>query len=56
MVTQLKNLKPITNKGQENLKDTIDALEEAGSPRPTELRLWKYLKHPKVRRNIRDWI
>ena len=55
-ITKLKGLKPITNKGQENLKDTIDALEEAGSPRPTELKLWKDLKHPKIRRNIRDWM
>jgi len=34
-ITQLKEPKPIKRKGQENL-DTMDALEESGSPRPTE--------------------
>jgi len=29
-------MKPITRKGQENLKATMDALEESGSLRPTE--------------------
>ena len=53
--TQLKELKPITRKGQENLKDTMDALEESGSPRPTEQKLWKDLKYSKRRNNIGDW-
>ena len=44
------------NRGQENLKDTMDVLEEVGSPRPTEQKLWKDMKHPKVRRNISDWM
>jgi len=29
-ITELKELKPITRKGQENLKDTMDSLEESG--------------------------
>ena len=31
-ITHQEGLKPITLKGQENLKDTIEALEETGSP------------------------
>src|SRR5882724_4558788 len=46
-ITQLKELKPITRKGQENIKDTMDALEELGSPRPTEQKLWR----PKILQN-----
>ena len=38
-ITQLKELKPITKRGQENIKDTMDALEDSGSPRPTEQKL-----------------
>src|SRR5882724_8144621 len=38
-ITQLKGLKPITKKGKENQKDTMDALEESGSPSPTEQKL-----------------
>jgi len=52
-ITQLKELKPITRKGQENLKDMIDALE-SGSLRPTEQKLWKDLKYSKIRKNIGD--
>ena len=54
-IIQLKDLKPITRKGNENIKDTIEALEESGSPRPTEQKLWKDLKHSKIRKNIVDW-
>jgi len=54
-ITQLKKLRPITRKGQENLKDTLDALEDLGSPRPTEQKLWKDLKYSKRRNNIGDW-
>jgi len=54
-IIQLKDLKPITRKGKENIKDTIEALEESGSPRPTEQKLWKDLKHSKIRKNIVDW-
>ena len=43
-ITQLKELRPITKKGQENLKNTIDALEDSGSLRLTEQKLWKDLK------------
>jgi len=55
-ITQLKELKSIIRKGQENLKDTIDALEELGSLRPTEQKLWKDLKYYKIRKNIGDWL
>ena len=55
LITQLKELKPITRKGQENLKDTMDALEELGSLRPTEQKLWKDLKYSKIKNNIGDW-
>jgi len=34
----------------------MDALEESGSPRPSEQKLWKDLKHSKIRRNIGDWL
>jgi len=54
-ITQLKELKPITKRGQENIKDTMDALEDSGSPRPTEQKLWKDLKYSKIRKNIGDW-
>ena len=54
-IIQLKELKPITRKGQENLKDTMDALEELGSLTPTEQKLWKDLKYSKIRKNMRDW-
>jgi len=54
-ITQLKELKPVTRKGKENLKDTMDALEESGSPRPTEQKLWKDLKYSKTGKNIGDW-
>src|SRR5882672_4466951 len=54
-IMQLKELKPITKRGQENLKDTMDALEEAGSPRPTVVKIWKDLKHSTIRKNIADW-
>ena len=49
-IMQLKELKPITKRGQENLKDTMDALEEAGSPRPTVDKIWKDLKHSTIRK------
>jgi len=49
-ITQLKELKPITRKGQENLKDTMDALEESGSPRPTEQKL----ERPKILQNKKE--
>jgi len=45
IIKQLKGLKPITKRGQENIKDTMDALEDSGSPRPTEQKLWKDLKY-----------
>jgi len=32
-ITQLKELRTITRKWQENLKDTMDALKDSGSPR-----------------------
>src|SRR5882724_6390442 len=51
-VKQLRELKPISRKGQENLKDTMDALEDLGSPRPTEQKRWKDLKYFKIRKNI----
>jgi len=54
-ITQLKELKPVTRKGKENLKDTMDALEESGSLRPTEQKLWKGLKYSKISKNIGDW-
>ena len=52
-ITQLKELKPITKRGQENIKDTMDALEDSGSPRPTEQKLWKDLKYSKIRKKHR---
>ena len=55
-ITQLKELKPIIKKGQQNLKDTINALEELCSLRPTEQKLWKDLKYSKIRKNFRDWL
>src|SRR5882672_9331829 len=55
-ITCLKELKPITKKGQENLRDTMEALEETGSPRPTEQKVWKDLKHSTIRKNITDWL
>ena len=55
-ITQLKELKPITRKGQENLKDTIDALEESGSLRPIEQKLRNDLKYSKIWKNIGDWL
>ena len=33
----------------------MDALEESGSPRPTEQKLWRDLKYSKIRKNIGDW-
>src|SRR5882724_9852704 len=54
-ITQQKELKSITRKGQDNIKDTMDALEESGSLRPTEQKLWKDLKYSKIGKNIGDW-
>src|SRR5882724_10845988 len=54
-ITQLKELKFIIRKGQQNTKDTMDALEESGSLRTTEQKLWKDLKYSKIRKNIGDW-
>jgi len=34
----------------------MDTLEELGSPRPMEQKMWKDLKYSKTRKNIGDWL
>jgi len=51
-ITQLKEIKPITRKGQGNIKDTMDTLEDLGSPRPAEQKMWKNLKYSKIRKTL----